>query len=173
MPLATKDVLDADFRTSTNPSLRMEWVDATGATFNGIDNAARILVPNNVGETIVPNMVQPQITDAEGAPFPGGHLRLREAGVEQGVRFDVIITVPPAEETVRPSELLHVEYKPPTSQTVPQATLTDGGLICLGVKFDKAVCEVEGEPSRVNATCPPVQNEDGSSYQQGTIMRGE
>ena len=167
------DVLTADFKTSTNPALRMEWVDATGAEYNGIDDAARILVPSAVGETVVPNMVQPQRTDAEGAPFPGGYLRLRNAGFVQGTAFDVIITVPSAEEATYPSDFLPIQYSPPTSQTVSQAALTSGGLICLGLSVETATCPTVGEPSRVNATCPEIQEAEGEWRQQGTIMRGE
>ena len=166
-------VLTADFKTSTNPALRMEWVDATGAEYNGIDDAARILVPSAVGETVVPNMVQPQRTDAEGAPFPGGYLRLRNAGFVQGTAFDVIITVPSAEEATYPSDFLPIQYSPPTSQTVSQAALTVGGVMCLGMGVEKATCPTSGEPSRVEATCPVLQDAEGGSYQQGTIMRGE
>ena len=167
------EVLTADLKTSTNPSLRMEWVDATGAAFNGIDDAARILVPNAVGQVVIPNMVQPQTTDANGAPFPGGHLRLRNAGFVNGTAFDVIITVPSAEEATYPSEVLPIQYSPPTSQTVSQATLTLGGVICLGMGLEKATCPTSGEPSRVAATCPVVQDEEGGWYQQKTIMQGE
>ena len=163
----TSRPIEADFKTSTNPSLRMEWVDATGASFNGIDDAARILVPNAVGQVVIPNMVQPQITDSGGAPFPGGYLRLRNAGVLRGSAFDVIITVPSAEETTHPSDLLSIQYSPPTSATVSQASLTDSGLVCLGLSVEKASCPIQGEPSLVGATCPDVNGEP-----QETIMKG-
>ena len=161
-----------DFKTSTNPALSMEWQDATGANFNGVDHAAFIVnsaFPNGIS---VPNMVQTSLTDTTGAPFPGGYLRLRNAGIEQGIAFDVLITVPLPEETLHPSDVLPIQYVSPVSASVSQATLTGGGLICLGLSVDRSSCPLGGEPSAVDATCPAVENADGTTTQQSTVMRG-
>ena len=107
--------------------MSVEWLIPAMLT---IVTAATPLVFAAVGETVVPNMVQPQRTDAEGAPFPGGYLRLRNAGVYQSTAFDVIITVPSAEEATYPSDFLPIQYSPPPQGSDP-STLRPPSLILL------------------------------------------
>ena len=38
-------VTTVDFKLSTNPNLRLEWADATGASFDGVTDAAHLTLP--------------------------------------------------------------------------------------------------------------------------------
>ena len=102
----------------------MEWHDATGAVFNGIDNPAVVVSPRFPDGVQITNMVQPGVTDASGGPFPGGFLRLRNVGVDRGEAFDVLVTVPAAGDTTFASDMLPVRYLSPTESFVSQATVT-------------------------------------------------
>ena len=169
---AAGERLEVDLKTSTNPAFRMEWQDATGATFNGIDDAALIVSPRFPDGVEIVNMVQTGTTDTSGGPFPGGALRLRSAGVYRGEAFDLLITVPSGVEETYASDFMPLEYKSPMSSFVSQVTVTAGGAVCLGVGIPPSTCEVDGSPEAYSASCPNVVGPEGEQLPQGTIFAG-
>jgi hypothetical protein len=176
-----------NFKQSINRNLTMRWKDETGKDFDGLTNGARL------GRVFVPNMIQPLLSDKIGAPFPGGELRLQNAGQTAGGQaFDILITVP--RESGLYSSSLHTAYASPDGQSsMSQAAVTDAGFVCLGYKLPKSECPftnpATGEQYSVDvstALCPSpvdvlIREADGrfkdgfksmKRVQQDTIMHG-
>jgi hypothetical protein len=141
--------------------MAMEWTDATGATFNGIDDAAR------VHGKVVPNMVQPMATDTTGAPFPGGHVRFTSAGTHEGELFDIVVTVVENANFYSQLEFLPLEYVTPTTETATQAYWEQTtGYMCLGFGVHQSLCPSGAVPDFSTAVCPET-----NQGPQPTIMR--
>jgi hypothetical protein len=70
-----RSVVNIDLSSSTNPSIAMEWTDATGTVYTGL------------------SMIPPLSTDTSGGAFPGGSVRFRNIGEVDEQTFDLFITV--------------------------------------------------------------------------------
>lgn len=147
VPCGSGEEVVIDFNTQTNPALRVTWLDAGGTEYNGIDNAGLFF-----GRVTLENTVGPQLTSADGAPFPDGELRLGSIGQSDGQVFDVLITVP--ETFTFYSDLIAMRYEAPVTATGTQASVTQGGLACLGLALQTSTCEGGGTPDFYTATCP-------------------
>ena len=138
--------------------------DATGNMYDGITHAANIN-----GDTYI-NMVQPGTNDTTGSPFPGGQLRLKNAGtvVASNQDFDVVITVPQNQPELSAS--LAMGYLSPNGG-ITQAAVTDAGYVCLGFEVPRSICPYQGTPDATTASCPLFEGEEGA-VTQPTIMHG-
>ena len=81
--------------------------DATGTLYDGVNNAAII------DGVTYNNWIQPDLANNNGAPFPIGHIRLKNAGqvIANGQMFDILITVP--EEMQELGSNIELEYRSP------------------------------------------------------------
>ena len=158
--------------TATFPSggwsdtLEMTWTDATGAEFNGQDNGATI------NGRYLPNFIQPQTDDQNGAPFPGGHVRFRGIATHAGQSIDLIIQVAGDATAYADADFLPMQYVNPFTSTATQAALTDGGYFCLGQGVTKSHCAHGGEVGFYTATCPENELCEGQYCTQSTIHNG-
>lgn len=149
-PCGSGEEVVIDFNTQTNPTLRVTWLDASGAEYNGIDNAGLFF-----GRVTLENTVGPQLTSADGAPFPDGELRLGSIGQSDGQVFDMLITVP--ETFTFYSNLIDMRYEAPFTASGTQASVTPGGFTCLGLALQTSTCDGAGTPDFYTATCPSGQ----------------
>ena len=134
------DVVKVDFSRSSNPAVAMEWTDAAGNLYTG-----QWMIPSGA-------------TDASGGAFPGGSVRWKNVGVNEGSAFDLVMTVSPRTSY---ENLLELGYVSPTSAT--QAATLESGFVCLGVGVETAQCASGASLLPATATCS-----DGTQ----TIMRG-
>ncbi|KAL1496261.1 hypothetical protein AB1Y20_016224 [Prymnesium parvum] len=135
-PLASGDCgipgVYIDFATFTNPDVDMEWTDSAGQTYPGK------LIPFGA-------------TDRTGGAFPGGHVRWKNVGYDEGVVFDILVTV--NQQPTSYSDAVAVEYVSPSSLAATQATLTDSGFACLGFGVRPSFCASSAALDVVRLTC--------------------
>eukprot|EP00966_Prymnesium_polylepis_P299600 6923424-Prymnesium_polylepis.1 len=120
----------------------MEWTDAAGTLYTG------------------QWMIPPGATDATGGAFPGGSVRWKNVGVNEGSTFDLLMSVPQTPGSYSDDEL-QLGYASPASAT--QAATLTAGYVCLGLGVETAQCASGAALNSANARCS-----DGTP----TTMRG-
>ena len=133
-----------DFSSVTNPSVSMEWTDASGTLYTG--------------QTLIPFGA----SDTSGGSLPGGSIRWRNVGLRNSVLFDLIVTVSTPASYY--SDLVAVQYVSPTSSSASQAVFTSAGFACIGFGLRTSTCESGSALTLSTATCA-----DGTP----TTQRGE
>ena len=164
-----------DFNPNTNlDGLEFTWFDAKGREFNGQDDPALIDICNpGCNVYTFRNMVQPAINDTSdpmGAPFPGGNLRILNAGNNNGDLFDIRISVPTV-ATDYSANLINA-YNSPNDFITTQAAITEGGFMCLGFGVLESTCPTGATVDAETAQCPETE-EGGESFAVPAIMTGE
>ena len=165
-----------------NPDMGMEWegkhnrcapgTEASGECSGGVyhGNVARdIPLSRNSGAYRAKWTVPPTLSDSDGAAFPGGYLRITNAGItaptptEPPIEFDLLITTVgtklfPNErnlggypDNVMPDHLL--QYVSPDTVTTSQAQVV-AGVMCLGFGVNRSPC-LNTATERVDAGVHP------------------
>ena len=138
-PCSDVEAVSIDFASTTNPAVAMQWTDANGQVYNGS--------PANGIVGIVPF----QTTDTTGGAFPGGSVRWSNLGSDNGVAFDLLVTVPAQPSTY--ANTVSVTYSSPQSSFSSQAILTAQGYACLGFSLSPSTCLTGAAVDQVTASC--------------------
>ena len=138
-PCSDVEAVSIDFASTTNPAVAMQWTDANGQIYNGS--------PANGIVGIVPF----QTTDTTGGAFPGGSVRWSNLGSDNGVAFDLLVTVPAQPSTY--ANTVSVTYSSPQSSFSSQAILTAQGYACLGFSLSPSTCLTGAAVDQVTASC--------------------
>ena len=136
--LCGRSAVDIDFSSVTNPSVAMEWHDANGQLFTG--------TPNGGLSALIPY----EATDTSGGAFPGGSIRWRNLGSDNGQPFDLLVTV--SSNPAVYSETVAVEYNTQISSIASQGVFTTAGYACIGFGVRPSLC-VTGSLVLATATC--------------------
>ena len=148
-PCGGSNAVSIDFASSTNPAVAMQWTDAAGQLYNASPDAALV------------GVVPYTTTDTTGGAFPGGSVRWSNLGSDNGVVFDLLVTVSSSPSVY--ADTVAISYTNPQSSAVSQAASTTLGYVCLGVGVVPSSCAsgaaldqstancVDGSPTTFNA----------------------
>ena len=128
-----------DFSSVTNPAVGMEWLDANGTLYTATPSGA------------ISGSIPALATDTTGGAFPGGSVRWTNLGYDDGVAFDMVVTV--SQTPTYYADFVDVEYWNPVSSSTTQAVYTTGGFACIGFGLRPATCASGAALDATNATC--------------------
>ena len=90
-------------------------------------------------------------TDTTGGAFPGGSVRWRNLGFDNGLAFDLLVTV--SAQPTYYSDTVAIEYWNPQSSFTTQAIYTTAGFACLGFGKRISLCESGASLDATTASC--------------------
>ena len=117
----------------------MQWTDASGQVYPGTPSGGL------VGAVPSPS------TDTTGGAFPGGSVRWSNLGNDNGVAFDLLVTVSATPSTY--SDTVAIAYSNPTGGATSQAVSTTLGYACLGFGVLPSTCASGASLDPVTANC--------------------